>query len=159
MPPSNLSCPLWETEARTTLITWDSACQAFIQSNISCKNKLLVLSLLSFLMMGSVLLALGLLLMTSEQFLSFNWQLRVLVSCKYGLNYATLMSLGNIFIYAEAHLPSFCPLSLAWVFSKSYWVQVELKDGFEPDNHFVNPQLSMSGLLYGILLAALLSEQ
>lgn len=69
------------------------------------------------------------------------------------------MSLGNIFIYTEAHLPSFCPLSLARIFSNSYWVQVELKDGFEPDTHFVNPQLSMSGLLYGILLAALLSEQ
>lgn len=69
------------------------------------------------------------------------------------------MSLGSIFIYTEAHLPSFCPRSLASIFSKSYWVQVELEDSFEPDTHFVNPQLSMSGLLYGILPAAVLSEQ
>lgn len=158
MPVSNLSCPWW-TEARITLITWGSACQAFIQSKVSCEKELPVLSLLSFLMMGSVMLALGLLLMTSEQFLSFKWQFWFLTSCKYGLNYASLMSLGNIFIYSEAHLPSSCPLGLAWSFSKSYWVQVELTDSFEPDTHFVNPQLSMSELLYGILPTALLSEQ
>lgn len=69
------------------------------------------------------------------------------------------MSLGNTFIYTEVHLPYFCPFSLPQIFSKSYWVQVELKVSFEPDTHFVNPQLSTSGLLYRILPAALLSEQ
>lgn len=58
-------------------------------------------------MMGSVLLVLGLLLMTSEQSLSFKWQFGVLASFKHGLNHASLISLGNIFIYIEAHLPPF----------------------------------------------------
>ena len=69
------------------------------------------------------------------------------------------MSLGYTFIYTESHLPFFCPLSLAQIFSKFCWVQVELKDSFEPDTRFVNPQLSMLWLLYGTLPAALLSEQ
>lgn len=61
--------------------SWDSACQAFLQNKISCKRSFLFCPL-SFchpsVMMGSVLLALGLLLMTSEQSLSFKWQLGVL---------------------------------------------------------------------------------
>lgn len=50
VPISYLSSPSWETEARSTFITWDSACQAFPQNKISCKKKLPVLSfvLLSF---------------------------------------------------------------------------------------------------------------